>query len=105
MNDENINGGNAGVTSGEGQGTDPIETGETGASEENATGDAGVDTGVAPTATADEEVALFKILGDIEIKDAQGTVQGHYVVGSETRFPISVGEIYVADGRAERVQE
>ena len=52
-----------------------------------------------------EELANYKITGQVAIKDNQGEVQGYYPVGAVYTFTKEVGDAYVAEGIAELTEE
>lgn len=52
-----------------------------------------------------QENAMYRVLAPIEIKDgASGEVQGHYREGQEIELDTIVGDAYVAEGRAEKIE-
>jgi len=62
-----------------------------------------------PELTAEEIAAAevprkYRILSPIPVGNGQGQTQGEYPVGVIAEFPTAIGDLYVEEGRAERVQ-
>lgn len=50
------------------------------------------------------ETAKYIITGLVDYTDEQGNIVGQLQIGSVQEFPVELGDKYVADGRAEKVQ-
>lgn len=82
---------------------DEFETGATGEVEDDELGETGETGEDDPDATADVEVARYRITGLVDIFDEQGVITGQFPVGSIQELPVAVGTKAVADGQAEAV--
>lgn len=51
------------------------------------------------------ELGWFKITGEIEYTDEEGTPMGKLEIGSVQEVPLDLGRGWVAEGKAEEVEE